>query len=85
MLPPCLTRPTPTHPHTPRTTLLLPCSPSRKLFRYIAGDADTPTAGLPTMSPYARGPIGRDDSVASTLASPTRMMRKIPRAPFKVG
>ncbi|KAI3430499.1 hypothetical protein D9Q98_005094 [Chlorella vulgaris] len=59
-------------------------SPSRKLFRYLAGDADTPTAGLPTQSPYARGPIGGDDSAASTLASPTRMLRKIPRAPFKV-
>lgn len=58
-------------------------SPSRKLFRYIAGDADTPTAGLPTQSPYARGPIGGDDSLASSL-SPTRMLRKIPRAPFKV-
>ena len=51
----------------------------------MAGDADTPTAGLPTLSPYARGPIGGggDDSLASTLASPTRMLRKIPRAPFK--
>lgn len=71
----------------PLSTHLTPpcCSPSRKLFRYIAGDADTPTAGLPTQSPYARGPIGGDDSAASTLASPTRMLRKIPRAPFKVG
>jgi hypothetical protein len=75
---------TPTHTHT-HTHVPTRCSPSRKLFRYIAGDADTPTAGLPTQSPYARGPIGGDDSAASTLASPTRMLRKIPRAPFKVG
>lgn len=64
-----------------------PSSPSkspRKLFRYIAGDADTPTAGMPTQSPYARGPIGGDDSIATSLASPSRMLRKIPRAPFKV-
>ncbi|KAI7838985.1 hypothetical protein COHA_007270 [Chlorella ohadii] len=59
-------------------------SPSRKLFRYIAGDAGTPTAGLPTQSPYARGPIGGEDSLAASLASPSRMLRKIPRAPFKV-
>lgn len=76
----------PARPHP--TSLVLPAhcpprSPSRKLFRYIAGDADTPTAGLPTQSPYARGPIGGDDSVASSLASPSRMLRKIPRAPFK--
>lgn len=70
--------PSTSHPGSPSK------SPSRKLFRYIAGDADTPTAGLPTQSPYARGPIGGDDSVASSLASPSRMLRKIPRAPFKV-
>ena len=58
-------------------------SPSRKLFRFIAGDADTPTAGLPTQSPYARGPIGDDGLLAPALASPSRMPRKIPRTPFK--
>ena len=36
------------------------------------------------MSPYARGPIGGDDSYTTSLASPNRMLRKIPRAPFKV-
>jgi hypothetical protein len=59
-------------------------SPARKLFRYIAGDADTPTAGLPTQSPYARALIGDDSPIAPTLASPKRIPRKIPRSPFKV-
>lgn len=59
-------------------------SPSRKLFRYLAGDADAPTAGLPTQSPYARGPIGDDSLAASPLTSPSRVLRKIPRSPFKV-
>ncbi|GAB4820048.1 hypothetical protein N2152v2_007094 [Parachlorella kessleri] len=59
-------------------------SPARKLFRYIAGDADTPTAGLPTQSPYARALIGDDSPIAPSLASPKRIPRKIPRSPFKV-
>eukprot|EP00887_Chlorella_sp_A99_P007257 scaffold2.g7257.t1 len=58
-------------------------SPSRKLFRYLAGDTDAPTAGLPTQSPYARGPIGDDSLAASPLTSPSRVLRKIPRSPFK--
>lgn len=58
---------------------------SRKMFRYIAGDAATPLGGLPTISPYARGVIGGEDTtIASSLASPTRIPRKIPRSPFKV-
>lgn len=59
-------------------------SPSRKLFRYIAGGVDTPTGGLPTASPYARGLIGDDLISATGLTTPTRLPRKIPRSPFKV-
>ena len=72
--------PSPPIPSPPRPA----CSPSRKMFRYIAGDQATPTAGLPTQSPYARGLLGDDSTTSALLASPTRLLRKIPRSPFKV-
>ncbi|KAL6782720.1 hypothetical protein ACKKBG_A07865 [Auxenochlorella protothecoides x Auxenochlorella symbiontica] len=61
-------------------------SPARKLFRYMAGDAETPLSGVPPASPYARGTLGGEDLAAATpgLASPARPLRRIPRAPFKV-
>lgn len=61
-----------------------PTKSPRKLFRYIAGDAENPIAGLPTRSPYARGPIGDDSMAAAALPSASRLPRKIPRTPFKV-
>ena len=58
-------------------------SPTRKMFRYVSGTADTPTAGAPARSPYARDIL--DDGFSnSSLNTTVRMPRKIPRAPFKV-
>lgn len=60
-------------------------SPTRKMFRYIAGTADTPTAGPATHSPYDRDLVGNDDGFSNmSIASTSRLPRKIPRAPFKV-
>jgi len=60
-------------------------SPTRKMFRYIAGTADTPTAGPATHSPYDKDLVGNDDGFSNmSIASTSRLPRKIPRAPFKV-
>lgn len=58
-------------------------TPTRKLFRYVTNAEDS--AGPPTQSPYSRGLITGDDGLeTSGFASPGRLPRKIPRAPFKV-
>ena len=60
-------------------------TPARKLLRFVAGADDTPSAGPPTQSPYARGFMAGDDASHSTLMAPAaKLPRKIPRAPFKV-
>ena len=59
-------------------------SPTRKIFRYMAGTSDTP-AGLPMPSPYSSDVLGGEDSLSnSALATTARLPRKIARAPFKV-
>ncbi|KAG1668141.1 hypothetical protein FOA52_005133 [Chlamydomonas sp. UWO 241] len=58
-------------------------SPSKRLFRYMAGDAQSPIGGAAPPSPYSRSPLGHDGG-ASPFASPKAAARKIPRAPFKV-
>ena len=60
-------------------------SPTRKMFRYMSGGSEgASTSGAPTASPFAHGPIGDDGLPSAGLASPSRLPRKIPRAPFKV-
>lgn len=66
--------------------LCSPTTPSRRLFRYLSGDTQSPHGGQAPPSPFAVAPIGDDTcTVASQFTSPKKPARRIARAPFKVG
>ncbi|KAH7447391.1 hypothetical protein KP509_01G104700 [Ceratopteris richardii] len=57
-----------------------PLSPSKNMFKFMTTAGSTPKPE----SPYSLSPVGVDGALSTTVTSPRKTPRKIPRSPYKV-